>query len=160
MVRPDDLPELAITKGPSRSDGGRGGGGRNRGGDGNSSWQRGAAPPQRRQSAENRENVGGGHWARGQAPPPRQNNNNRKSKGGRGGNDLYDGPVAPLEKTKNAWKPRKDSSPLTVAEKKVKSILNKMTKEKFDRLATQMLEIPITSLEILTLMIRKSSVRV
>jgi translation initiation factor 4G len=42
---------------------------------------------------------------------------------------------------------------LVVAEKKVKSILNKMTKETFDRLSAQMLEIPILSYEILTMMI-------
>jgi hypothetical protein len=60
-----------------------------------------------------------------------------------------------LEKSKNGWRPKKDSSPLAVAEKKVKSILNKMTKEKFDRLATQMLEIPILSHDVLTMMIRK-----
>lgn len=40
-----------------------------------------------------------------------------------------------------------------VAEKKVKALLNKMTKEKFDRLSTQMLEIPIVSYETLTMMI-------
>jgi translation initiation factor 4G len=40
-----------------------------------------------------------------------------------------------------------------VAEKTVKSILNKMTKEKFARLAQQMIEIPVTSYAILTMMI-------
>jgi translation initiation factor 4G len=49
--------------------------------------------------------------------------------------------------------PIKDTSIVTVTEKKVKSILNKMTKEKFEKLSEQMIEIPITSLEILTMMI-------
>lgn len=40
-----------------------------------------------------------------------------------------------------------------MTEKKVKSILNKMTKEKFDRLAEQMCEIPVFSYEILKLLI-------
>lgn len=40
-----------------------------------------------------------------------------------------------------------------MAEKKVKSILNKMTKEKFDKLSSQMIEIPIISSEILTMII-------
>lgn len=56
-------------------------------------------------------------------------------------------------KSENHWRPRKNVSALVVAEKKVKAILNKMTKEKFDRLSAQMLEIPILSYEILTMMI-------
>ena len=46
--------------------------------------------------------------------------------------------------------PEKNTSAITLVEKKIKSILNKMTKEKFERLATQMTDIPITSYEILT----------
>ena len=42
---------------------------------------------------------------------------------------------------------------MVVAEKQVKSILNKMTKEKFARLAKQMVEIPILSHDMLTMMI-------
>eukprot|EP00980_Cylindrotheca_fusiformis_P021277 scaffold8194_cov118-Cylindrotheca_fusiformis.AAC.8 len=171
IVRPSDLPEVEITKGPSRNDGGRSGGaggggggggsgGRNRGrGDGNS-WRRGAPPPERSRNANadnNANNGGGGQWTRGQAPPPRQNNPNNNRKGGRGGRGsdvpFFDGPVEPLQKSKNGWRPVKDSSPLVVAEKKVKSILNKMTKEKFDRLSTQIVEIPIVSRDILTMMI-------
>lgn len=49
--------------------------------------------------------------------------------------------------------PVKDTSVIAVTEKKVKSILNKMTKEKFEKLSEQMIEIPITSLEVLTMMI-------
>lgn len=61
--------------------------------------------------------------------------------------------MAPLVKSENHWKPKKNVSAFVVAEKKVKSILNKMTKEKFDRLSKQMLEIPILSYETLTMMI-------
>lgn len=39
-------------------------------------------------------------------------------------------------------------------EKQIKGILNKMTKEKFDKLSTQMCEIPILSYEMLTLVIK------
>ena len=49
--------------------------------------------------------------------------------------------------------PVKDSSTIAATEKKVKSILNKMTKEKFEKLATQMIDIPISSFEILSKMI-------
>jgi translation initiation factor 4G len=64
-----------------------------------------------------------------------------------------DGPVAPLVKSENRWRPKKDANALVVAEKQVKAILNKMTKEKFDKLSTQMCEIPILSYDMLTMMI-------
>ena len=158
MTRPADLPEFVITKGPSRSAdrGDRGDRRRNQGGNGGN-WQRGSAPPQRQRGPQadgNNRRDGGGQWARGQAPPPKRNNPNQK--GGRGGPNqgpFFDGPVAPLVKSQNGWRPKKNTSPGIIAEKKVKSILNKMTKEKFDRLATQMCEIPVSSHEILTIMI-------
>jgi len=49
--------------------------------------------------------------------------------------------------------PKKDTNAIAVTEKKVNSILNKMTKEKFERLAKQMTDIPINSYEVLTKMI-------
>jgi hypothetical protein len=55
--------------------------------------------------------------------------------------------------SKNGWRPQKSTSVFDVAEKQVKGILNKMTKEKFDRLASKMCEIPVPSYEILTMMI-------
>ena len=180
MRRPDDLPQFVITKGPSRGGGERGGierGGVDRrqqrdgggGGGGGSSWQRGAAPP-RRTSTDNKDTKvaavggGGGQWARGQAPPPKvqgqvqgQGQGGRGGHGGRGGRDndppFFDGPVAPLTKSQNGWRPKKSTSVFDVAEKQVKGFLNKMTKEKFDRLAAQMCEIPVVSYAILTMMI-------
>jgi hypothetical protein len=113
-------------------------------------------------------NDGGGQWARGQAPPPppqraphpggRGGGGGRGGRGGggRGGDQgpgFFDGPVAPLVKSKNGWRPQKETSSLVVAEKKVKGILNKMTKENFARLCDQMCEIPVTSHDILTMMI-------
>jgi len=101
---------------------------------------------------------GGGQWSRGQAPPKPQQNRGpggRQQRGGRGGGpqSFYDGPVAPLIKSENHWRPTKNTNALVVAEKQVKSILNKMTKEKFDRLSEQMLQVPIKSAEILRMMI-------
>lgn len=49
--------------------------------------------------------------------------------------------------------PVKDTSLLAITEKQVRSILNKMTKEKFEKLAEQMIEVPIANYEILTMMI-------
>ena len=56
-------------------------------------------------------------------------------------------------KSENRWVPVKDISVVAITEKKVKSVLNKMTKEKFDRLSGQMCEIPISSYETLCKMI-------
>ncbi len=79
-----------------------------------------------------------------------------RGRGGRGGYHDYDDegpPPAPLVRSENRWMPKKDTNAIVVTEKKVKSILNKMTKEKFAKLADQMVDIPITSYEILTRMI-------
>lgn len=183
MERPSTLADMTITKGPPRGQsrtgggqgGGGGGGGGHRGGNrndgGGGDWSRGSAPP--KQQNANRQNSGGGgggqvgggggDWSRGQAPPKQQQQDNRGG-GGRGGGrnnrgghgqqqPLYDGPVAPLDMSENRWRPTKNTSVIIIAEKKVKSILNKMTKEKFTRLATQMIEIPIISYEMLSIMI-------
>jgi len=129
--------------------GGGGSNGDNRGGDHHSSRSR-------RQSSSG--GGGGGDWTRGQAPPKQQRHDSRGGRGGRGGgrhqqNDLYDGPVEPLTRSANRWKPQKDVSAVAITEKKVKSILNKMTKEKFDRLSQQMVELPIESSQVLQVMI-------
>ena len=95
----------------------------------------------------------------GQAPPP-----NRGGRGGHQGNrrqssrnnnePFPDDDFAPLVVTENHWRPAKDTSVMVKIEKQVKSILNKMTKEKFDKLSNQMCEIPIKSYEMLTLIIK------
>ena len=64
------------------------------------------------------------------------------------------GPVKPIVKSENAWVPSKDNSAMAKIEKQAKSLLNKITKEKFDRLSTQMCEIPIQSYEQLSLIIK------
>lgn len=150
--RPDDLPDMTVER-VAVPDGG--GGGRRGGNRRESSWQRGAAPPrdssQRRMSSSTPQEPPKQQWARGVAPPPAP----APQKGGRNnqGPPLYDGPIAPLTKSENRWRPKKDTNALVVAEKQVKAILNKMTKEKFDKLSTQMCEIPILSYDMLTMMI-------
>ena len=162
MKKPESLPDMTIEKGPVKQQGGGGGGGggnrggNNRGGGGGGgggNWDRGQN--QRRDSNRNNNNNGN-DWQRGQAPPKNQGN---KGKNGRRGSQnqneppLLEGPVAPLVISENRWKPIKDNNPLAVAEKTVKGILNKMTKEKFDRLATQMCDIQILSYDMLTMII-------
>lgn len=146
------MPSMTIVKCPARgrSTGNRNNSGNNRGGRGGGNdgdWNRGHPRPQ------NSNNNNSDQWSRGHAPPKNQNQRGRR--GGRGNNQppLFDGPVEPLVKSKNHWRPRKNTSALIVAEKKVKSILNKMTKEKFARLSAQMLEIPILTSEMLSMMI-------
>eukprot|EP00522_Entomoneis_paludosa_P009342 CAMPEP_0172439146 /NCGR_PEP_ID=MMETSP1065-20121228/219_1 /TAXON_ID=265537 /ORGANISM="Amphiprora paludosa, Strain CCMP125" /LENGTH=1241 /DNA_ID=CAMNT_0013187787 /DNA_START=100 /DNA_END=3825 /DNA_ORIENTATION=- len=175
--KPEGMPDMTIVKGPSRGRSGgrrdpqrqsgsdRGGGG---GGGGDDSWKRGGEPPRRPSSKSNNNDGGKDSWARGQAmppPKPNQNNNNnnnrdnqrggRGGRGGRGNNQppLYDGPVAPLVKSANHWRPQADTNAMVKTEKAVKSVLNKMTKEKFERLAQQMVEIPLLSYDMLTMMI-------
>lgn len=96
------------------------------------------------------------------APPPQRNNGGR---GGRGGDrrqsqqrndfiDDIDDNFAPLVKTANRWQPTKDTSVMVKTEKQVKGLLNKMTKEKFDKLSAQMCDIPILSYNMLSMFIK------
>ena len=163
------MPDMTIVKGPSRGSGGRRQNSQrdnSNNNNNNDSWKRGNEPPRRQSKHDNNNNNNNAKdsWARGSAlpPPPKKdnrnnNNNNRGGRGGGGRNNnnapLYDGPVAPLVKSANHWRPKASTNALVVAEKQVKSILNKMTKEKFARLAQQMTEIPVQSYETLTMMI-------
>jgi hypothetical protein len=98
----------------------------------------------------------------GQAPPPHRGGrggpDQRNGKGTRGGHDDYfdDDLInfTPLVRSANRWMPSKDNSAMAKIEKQIKSLLNKMTKEKFDKLSTQMCDIPIQSYEMLTLVIK------
>ncbi|CAN0293930.1 unnamed protein product, partial [Scytosiphon promiscuus] len=87
---------------------------------------------------------GGGHGRRG-------------GDGGKGGGEqfvpLYSGSVEPLKKSARGWAPtRSDSHEANIA-KKIKGILDEMTREKFDRLAGQLLDIPVDSLETLRIIV-------
>mmetsp|Transcript_8769 Transcript_8769/g.11512 ORF Transcript_8769/g.11512 Transcript_8769/m.11512 type:complete len:948 (+) Transcript_8769:490-3333(+) len=84
--------------------------------------------------------------------------------GGRGGRGRgrnqpsvpeFTGPVKPLEMTENRWKPTQKgvTSQLDKAKKDVRGILNKMTREKFERLSKQLIEIRMTSSEMLNAVI-------
>mmetsp|Transcript_26792 Transcript_26792/g.39979 ORF Transcript_26792/g.39979 Transcript_26792/m.39979 type:complete len:1100 (-) Transcript_26792:207-3506(-) len=164
--RPQELPDMTIQRGGNTSTNRRSG----RGGEGGGNqWARTSMPPNgtdnnrggpndRRSNRGNRNNNGGDQWKRGQeAPKPRPNNRSggRSNRGNRNDHhqDEFDGPVAPLVMSENRWMPSKDDSSRAKTEKSVKSILNKMTKEKFERLSNQMCDIPIISYEVLTLMI-------
>jgi translation initiation factor 4G len=94
----------------------------------------------------------------GQAPPPQRpdQGGGRRQSNNRGGQDYYDDiddDYVPLVRSENQWKPSKDNSAMAKVEKQTKSILNKITKEKFDKLSAQICDIPILSYEMLTLVI-------
>ena len=159
-MRPTDLPNMTVTsnfKAQSRVQGGRQAG---------SQWTRGNVPlnsgGQPRNGGHSNYRHGGQDksWTRGEAPPQRPPRGGRGGRGGRGHHrqnhhDEYLGPVAPLVKSENRWMPQKNNSVMVATEKKVKGILNKMTKEKFGKLSTQMCDIPILSYEMLTMIIHR-----
>jgi translation initiation factor 4G len=94
-------------------------------------------------------------WDRGVKQAPYKDKNRRRGRDNNNNryNDQNLEDVPKLKKGENRWVPIKSTSAFDVAEKKVKSILNKMTKEKFDRLAGQMIDIQILSYEMLQMMI-------
>ncbi len=101
---------------------------------------------------------GGPDWKRGQRLPPHEKQNSARGGGGSnwgggGGGDAFDGPVAPLKKGENRWKPTKDNTPVEEARKKMQGILNKMTRERFDRLSQQLIDIKIESLHVLNILV-------
>ncbi|GLE06170.1 hypothetical protein PINS_up015381 [Pythium insidiosum] len=100
---------------------------------------------------------GGPQWQRSQEPPKR-GRSERGGRGGRGGRGapepLLEGPVKPLERSANRWIPVKATSNLEAAKKAVQSIMNKMTREKFQKLAKQLTEINMESLEMLQAVIK------
>ncbi|CAN0411199.1 unnamed protein product, partial [Scytosiphon promiscuus] len=77
--------------------------------------------------------------------------------GGKGGGEqfvpLYSGSVEPLKKSAHRWAPTWSDSHEANITKKIKGILNKMTWEKFDKLAGQLLDIPVDSLETLRIIV-------
>ena len=99
---------------------------------------------------------GGGEWSRGHAPPPKKPHKNKNGNNNNGNNPpaLFDGPITPLVRSANRWRPTPNTNDVIVMEKKAKSILNKMTKEKFTKLSNQMLELPIGSAQVLETLIK------
>ncbi|KAG1708791.1 hypothetical protein DVH05_022413 [Phytophthora capsici] len=79
---------------------------------------------------------GGGGRGYGRPPPP----------------PLYDGPIEPLVVTENRWKPtkEKDVSSLEKALNHVKSLLNKLTREKFAKLTNELCSVDIDSFVLLS----------
>ena len=150
LCRPPDLPDMTVERGQTRQP-------RQQREGGGSSWSRAQAPPRRQssntdqpQQQSQQGQPSQNQWIRGHAPPQQV-----KNKGGRGDQHEPSDDFKPLVKSDNHWKPQKNTSRLVVAEKKVKSILNKMTKEKFQKLAKDMCEIPLESYDILVMIIKK-----
>ncbi|KAG7384139.1 hypothetical protein PHYPSEUDO_002923 [Phytophthora pseudosyringae] len=79
---------------------------------------------------------GGGRGGYGRPPPP----------------PLYDGPIEPLTVSENRWKPTKEKefSPLEKTLSHVKSLLNKLTREKFVKLTNELCAVDIDSFALLS----------
>ncbi|GMF64649.1 unnamed protein product [Phytophthora lilii] len=107
----------------ARSQGSAGGGRRDRQGRGSRGGGRGGR------------GGGGGGRGYGRPPPP----------------PLYDGPIEPLKVTENRWKPTKEKeiSPLKKTLNHVKSLLNKLTREKFAKLTNELCAVEIDSFVLL-----------
>ncbi|CAH0517423.1 unnamed protein product [Peronospora belbahrii] len=141
--------EVALLRGSSR--GGRNGAG----------WERSEKPSGGFGRQGPRSGSGGGQWARSQDLPKRSGRGERGGgRGGRGGHGgspdppLLDGPVKPLTRSANRWIPTKSASTLEVTKKNVNGIMNKMTREKFERLSGQLTSINMESLDMLQAVIK------
>ncbi|CAH0518892.1 unnamed protein product [Peronospora belbahrii] len=79
---------------------------------------------------------GGGRGDYGRPPPP----------------PLYDGPIEPLTLSANRWKPtkEKETSALEKALNYIKSLLNKLTREKFAKLTNELCAVEIDSFVLLS----------
>ncbi|KAK1938191.1 Eukaryotic translation initiation factor 4G [Phytophthora citrophthora] len=116
-----------------------------------------------------RDDRSGGRGARSQGGL-RDGRRDRPGRGGRGGGrggrgggggrgygrppapPLYDGPIEPLVVTENRWKPakEKDVSSLEKTLNHVKSLLNKLTREKFAKLTNELCSVDIDSFVLLS----------
>lgn len=169
-ICPPELPDMTIRNANQsrQSSGGPNSSHSNRTSNNSNSWARGNTPVGQAGNNANRParsyDNNSTQWNRGQAPPPPKNvpkhhqgGNNRHNNNRRNGPNNYapefSGPVEPLQKNENRWVPVKSTNAIVTAQKKVKSILNKMTKEKFNKLAAQMCDMPIFSYEMLSTLI-------
>lgn len=136
-----------VPEGASRS--GRG----NKGG--NAGWDRGDKSS-RQSGRGGPSSNGGSNWQRPHdSKRGRGDRGNRGNSGGRGGPDIpYDLPLEPLERSENRWIPTKSTTRLEETRKNVQSIMNKMTREKFDPLAAKLASIDMESRETLEAVIQ------
>jgi hypothetical protein len=117
--------EVSSRRGGSVKRGGMSRGGGMQGG-------RGSKGDRPRSGADSRGGGGGGR--RGGPPPP----------------PLYDGPIEPLTVSENRWVPKKaDKSEFEATLSHVKSVLNKLTREKFAKLTDELCKTPMDSMEML-----------
>ena len=99
---------------------------------------------------DNGHRRGGAQWPRNAQVPPQQGRGGR-SQGGRVQQQelCFDKPIKPLEQSENRWIATKEDGALGASVKIVQSIMNKMTREKFDTLATQLQQVPLESIDML-----------
>ncbi|GMF24053.1 unnamed protein product [Phytophthora fragariaefolia] len=168
--RPADLPDMKIVevtqvRDPSsvskRSSGRLGAGygiGRSIGGSIRKSERSGRGAISRNQGVS-----GGGRRERQGRGGRGSGRNSRGGGGGRGGRPppppLYDGPIEPLTVSENRWKPTKEKqlSALDKTLSNVKSLLNKLTREKFAKLTNELCAVEIDNFVLLRYVHSKST---
>lgn len=113
------------------------------------SWERS------HQQARGGSHRGGNHneWQRSQDVPKRASSRGGKNNRGSKREESLEPPVEPLVKTENRWHTENQASSLEISIKAVQSIMNKMTREKFDRLSKQLSEVKMESIKMLTTVI-------
>jgi translation initiation factor 4G len=146
--KPDDLPNIEIIKGYA---GGEAGAAPPKGGS-RESKSGGKGSGQRRDTSRSGFKDSGSRQSHG------RDRDSKHRKGGRRRSPPpsdFDGPVAPLEMSENRWKVGtiEDKEGNEIFKGKVRSILNKLTPEKFDRLFDQVLALGIDDGKILRLAI-------
>mmetsp|Transcript_15585 Transcript_15585/g.20512 ORF Transcript_15585/g.20512 Transcript_15585/m.20512 type:complete len:1158 (-) Transcript_15585:483-3956(-) len=108
----------------------------------------------RQNSGQNLRQNGGSQWARGSQPARGQGNNRQNSRGAPGRPVPMQIPtraVEPMKRSKNAWKP--GSGIKTAYDKYVRDvtqILNKLSREKFEKLFHQLVGLRIASVKMLS----------
>ncbi|OQR81538.1 eukaryotic translation initiation factor 4 gamma [Thraustotheca clavata] len=97
-----------------------------------------------------------GKWNRDQkVAEGRGGRGNRSGRGGRGGGGSQSSfDDVPLKRREDRWVPKKATSNIEAVAKQVQSIMNKMTNQKFDRLAGQLAEIDMESPEMVLSVIK------
>ena len=93
-------------------------------------WERGRANATQAGGRQ----TGDSNWSRGQALPPAAKGNQP---------DLLEG--KPLQRAENRWVAKQIASGVEAVTKKVQGILNKMTRQTFEKLSTEMCSLSIES---------------
>ncbi|OQR84149.1 eukaryotic translation initiation factor 4 gamma [Achlya hypogyna] len=86
-----------------------------------------------------------GKWSRDQSVPGGRGGRGGRGRGGRGAGSSSAFDDVPLKRREDRWVPKKATNNMEAVCKQVQSIMNKMTNQKFERLASQLSDINMDS---------------